>query len=388
MKPGAFKKKNGAKGMSILNKFLLAFSLAMLSLSASAVAQEPAAPVAEAPSAPVAAPLEQPAADAAAPAAEEAAEVLPTHTPMDARTAENVGKPVDRGIDFQEQYSPTGAYAKWINNSVLLPIIVAISLFVLALLLWVIIRYNRRANPVPSKTTHNTTIEIVWTLVPALILLGIAYPSLDLLAKQFKPAPENAVTVKATGYQWYWTYTYPDHGGFEIVSNMLKEEHEVGEGERFRTDADGPNQLAVDNRMVVPAGVPLRIQTTAADVIHSFGVSSLWFKLDAVPGRLNEQALTIEKPGIYFGQCYELCGARHGYMPIAIEALPPAEFANWVRSKGGKMPEEIRAEEAANAAAEKAAEEQATAEAAAAEAEPAADAANDNAEAADAAATN
>jgi cytochrome c oxidase subunit II len=264
---------------------------------------------------------------------------LPGYTPM--KPTEGVGMPVQKQIDFQEQFSDNGEYAKWINNAILLPLIVAISFFVLGLLFWIIIRFRKAANPTPSKTTHNTFIEVVWTLVPVLILLGIAYPSLDLLAKQFKPAPASAVTIKATGYQWYWGYTYPDHGGFEVVSNMLKEENEVGKGERFRTDNDGPAQLAVDNRMVVPAGVPLRIQTTASDVIHAFAVPSLWFKLDAVPGRLNEKSLTITKPGVYYGQCSELCGARHGFMPITVEALPPAQFAAWVKAQsGGKMPGE------------------------------------------------
>ncbi len=281
-------------------------------------------------------------ADAAAPAKSMDGS-LPGYTPM--KPTEGVGMPVQKQIDFQEQFSDNGEYAKWINNAILLPLIVAISFFVLGLLFWIVVRFRKAANPTPSKTTHNTFIEVVWTLVPVLILLGIAYPSLDLLAKQFKPAPASAVTIKATGYQWYWGYTYPDHGGFEVVSNMLKEEDEVGKGERFRTDNDGPAQLAVDNRMVVPAGVPLRIQTTASDVIHAFAVPSLWFKLDAVPGRLNEKSLTITKPGVYYGQCSELCGARHGFMPITVEALPPAKFAAWVKAQsGGKMPgEEVAA---------------------------------------------
>ena len=134
-------------------------------------------------------------------------------------------------------------------------------------------------------------------------------------------------------------------------------------GERFRTDNDGPKLLAVDNRMVVPAGVPIRIQTTASDVIHSFAVPALWFKLDAVPGRLNEKAVTIEKPGVYFGQCSELCGARHAYMPIVVEALPPEKFAAWVKAKGGQMPGE-KAAEAAPAAGAPAAAAAATAPAA------------------------
>ncbi len=328
--------------MKFLNKILLTLGALMLPLAAHAQDANPAEAASDAV-----------AAEASANNAGEnaAADDAPAYTPMDATTAEVVGKPTPGGIDFQEQYTDDGIYAKWINNAILLPVITIISLFVLGLLLWVMVRYNRKANPNPSKTTHNTTIEVVWTLVPVIILLAIAYPSLDLLARQFKPAPEGAVTVKATGYQWYWTYTYPDHGGFEIVSNMLNEEKDVKPGERFRTDADGPDQMAVDNRMVVPVGVPIRLQTTAADVIHSFAVPSLWYKLDAVPGRLNEQALTINKPGVYFGQCSELCGARHGYMPIAIEALPEAEFANWVKAQGGKMPDEIAAEAAAQAEA-------------------------------------
>jgi cytochrome c oxidase subunit II len=131
---------------------------------------------------------------------------------------------------------------------------------------------------------------------------------------------------------------------------MLKNKEDVAPGERFRTENDGPAQLAVDNRMVVPAGVPIRIQTTAADVIHAFAVPSLWFKLDAVPGRLNEKSLTITKPGVYFGQCSELCGARHGFMPIAVEALPPEKFAAWVKAQGGKMPGEAETAPAATPA--------------------------------------
>ena len=243
-----------------------------------------------------------------------------------------------KSMTFQDQYTEDGAYALWMHDVILLPIITVISLFVLGLLFWVIFRYNRRANPVPSKTTHNTMIEVVWTVVPVLILVVIAVPSISLLAAQYETPPEDAVTIKATGYQWYWGYTYPDHGEIEIISNMMDEDEAVRNGE--------PPQLAVDNRMVVPAGVPLRIQTTAADVIHAFAVPSLWFKLDAVPGRLNEKLLTIEEPGVYYGQCSELCGVKHAYMPIAVEALPPEEFAAWVREQGGSMPgeEEVEAE--------------------------------------------
>jgi cytochrome c oxidase subunit II len=343
--------------MNMLKKILIVLAaMTMPSLAMAQTANPAPAPVTKEIAAPVVATPAAAVPETAAPAASAEAAApksmdgsLPGYTPM--KPTEGIGMPKPKEIDFQEQFSENGQYAKWINNSILLPIITVISLFVLGLLLWVIIRFNRRANPVPSKTTHNTFIEIVWTLVPVLILLGIAYPSLDLLAKQFKPAPADAVTIKVTGYQWYWGYSYPDHGGFEVVSNMLKEKGDVAPGERFRTENDGPGQLAVDNRMVVPAGVPLRIQTTAADVIHSFAVPSLWFKLDAVPGRLNEKSLTITKPGVYFGQCSELCGARHGFMPIAVEALPPEKFAAWVKAQGGQMPGEAAAAAASPAPA-------------------------------------
>ncbi len=352
----------GAKLMNILKKIsllvglLLAPTVLQAQAAPSAVSTTvKATPINNAPTAVVKAAAEGAPKDTAAKSMDGS---LPGYTPM--KPTEGIGMPRPGEIDFQEQFSENGQRAKWINNSILLPIITVISLFVLFLLLFIIVRFNRRANPVPSKTTHNTFIEIVWTLVPVLILLGIAYPSLDLLARQFKPAPKDAVTIKVTGYQWYWGYSYPDNGGFEVVSNMLKEKADVAPGERFRTDNDGPSHLAADNRMVVPAGVPLRIQTTAADVIHAFAVPSLWFKLDAVPGRLNEKPLVITKPGVYYGQCSELCGARHGFMPIVVEALPPEQFAAWVKAKGGKMPAEIAMEAKAAADAKSAADTKAT----------------------------
>ena len=150
------------------------------------------------------------------------------------------------------------------------------------------------------------------------------------------------MTVKVIGNQWYWTYQYPDNGDLEIVSNMLKEKGDVKPGDRFRTDADGPPLLAVDERMVIPAGKVVKFIVTSNDVIHSFGVPALWQKMDANPGQLNETWAKVERPGVYFGQCSELCGARHGYMPIAIEAVSPAKFAAWVASKGGTMPGAVR----------------------------------------------
>ncbi|HKT85119.1 MAG TPA: cytochrome c oxidase subunit II [Novosphingobium sp.] len=273
-------------------------------------------------------------------AATQAAANAGSYTPM--TPTPGIGMPTPGGIGFQGQYSRLGEYGEWIHNSVLLPIISAITVFVLLLLVIIILRYNRRANPVPSKTSHHTLLEVVWTLVPVLILIGIAVPSIDLLAKQYKPAPKGALTIKVTGNQWFWTYGYPDNGEFEVVSNMLNlpGQPTINNGVREVGSKpwDGPSHLEVDNRMVVPVGEPIRLQITGADVIHSFAVPSLWFKLDAVPGRINEKVLFVDKPGVYYGQCSELCGAKHGYMPIAVEALPRDKYNAWVLTHaGGKI---------------------------------------------------
>ncbi|WP_443026701.1 cytochrome c oxidase subunit II [Sphingomonas sp. Leaf21] len=249
-----------------------------------------------------------------------------------------VGLPINGKIGLQPQVTKNGVFAHWMHNDVLMPVITIICILVLLLLVWVAFRYRRAANPVPSKTSHNTLVEVLWTLGPVVVLVLIAIPSIGLLQAQFKPAPAGAVTLKAIGNQWYWTYQYPDHGGIEITANMLKEKDQVSPGERARTDADGPRLLAVDNRIVLPVGVPIRLITTSNDVIHSWAIPAFWMKLDAVPGRLNETSFTIDKPGLYFGQCSELCGARHGFMPIAVQAVPPAQFAAWIAAKGGKMP--------------------------------------------------
>ncbi|QZD95902.1 cytochrome c oxidase subunit II [Qipengyuania gelatinilytica] len=241
---------------------------------------------------------------------------------------EGKGMPIPGGWDVQAQYSETGETAYTLHHG-LIWVMAAISVFVLVLMLYTVFRFRQSANPVPSKTSHNTLIEVVWTVVPALILLVIAVPSITLIAKQYETPPKDAITIKAIGYQWYWGYAYPDNGDFEIVSNMLSAEEADARGE--------PHQLAVDNRMVVPAGVPIRLQVTAADVIHSFAVPSLWFKMDAVPGRLNERIFEVDEPGVYYGQCSELCGARHGYMPIAVEALPMDEYNAWVLAQGGSI---------------------------------------------------
>lgn len=326
-----------------------------LAFAAPVAAQEPAtAPAvpAAAPAAPAAAPsatdnVTAPAADNAAAAPAVADPTLDASGQPTAPVA-GIGMPHAEGIGLQEQVTPNGRTAHVFHNYVLVPLVTFICIFVLALMIWVIVRYRRAANPVPSKTSHNVTIEVIWTLLPVLILVAIAIPSIKLLAAQFKPAPKEAVTLKAIGNQWFWSYEYPDHGGIQLTANMLKEQGEVPAGTRFRTDADGPRLLATDTRVVLPVGVPIRLLTTAQDVIHSWAIPAFWIKLDAVPGRINETSFTIEKPGVYFGQCSELCGARHAYMPIAVEAVSPEKFAQWVASKGGKMP---GAEEASTTAA-------------------------------------
>jgi len=249
-----------------------------------------------------------------------------------------LGQPVDGGVRLQPQVTEVGQEAARMHNYILEPFMAAVSLLVLLLLLWVIVRYRAAANPTPSRTSHNTAIEVIWTLAPVLILVAVAVPSIKLIAHQYSP-PKADLTVKAIGNQWYWDYQYPDHGGFEIVSNMLKEPGETTGKERPRTDADGPPLLAVDERMVVPTDSTVKIISTSADVIHSFAMPAFWTKMDAVPGRLNETWFhTPKQPGVFFGQCSELCGARHAFMPIVIEVVRPEQFAQWVAFKGGTMP--------------------------------------------------
>ena len=248
-----------------------------------------------------------------------------------------IGEP-DGRKGIQMQVTPIGEEASQFHNNWLLPLCAIISIIVLALLLYAIVRFRRGANPVPSRNSHNTVIEVIWTLVPVLILVGIAIPSIRLLRHQYTPPPTD-LTVKVTGHQWYWSYELPDYG-VQFDSYMLKEKNDPTRqaNQRARTDADGPPLLAVDNRLVVPAGKVVKFIVTADDVIHSFAVPAFWIKQDANPGQLHETWAKIDRPGVYFGQCSELCGARHGFMPIAVEAVSPAQFASWVASKGGHMP--------------------------------------------------
>ena len=227
-------------------------------------------------------------------------------------------QPKDWQITFQEAASENMTMITDFNNFLLI-LMTAISVFVLGLMLYVMVRFNARANPEPSTTTHNTLVEVVWTVVPIVILVVIAIPSFRLLYFQ-RDIPEADMTVKAVGYQWYWGYEYPDHGDFAFDSLMLSDEER----------GDQPRLLATDTAMVVPVDTTVRVIVTAADVLHAFAMPAFGLKMDAVPGRLNETWFKAEKTGTYYGQCSELCGIRHAFMPIRIEVVSKADFALWV----------------------------------------------------------
>lgn len=230
-----------------------------------------------------------------------------------------LGQPSPWQVGLQQSASPVMDNIIWFHDF-LLYIITGIAGFVLVLLVVVMVRFNARTNPIPSRTTHNTLIEIAWTLIPIVILMFIAVPSFKLLFFQLNVPPAD-LTVKATGKQWYWSYSYPDNGQFEFDSLMLKE------GERKEGQ---PRLLAVDNEMVVPVNKTVRVITTGSDVIHSFAVPSFGIKIDAVPGRINETWFTATREGVYYGQCSELCGKNHAFMPIAVRAVSEQAFSAWV----------------------------------------------------------
>jgi cytochrome c oxidase subunit 2 len=207
-------------------------------------------------------------------------------------------------------------------HTLLVWIITIITLFVLVLLVMVVVKFNAKANPVPSKTTHNTLIEVAWTLIPVLILVAIAVPSFRLLFQQLD-IPKADLTIKATGKQWYWTYAYPDNGKFEFDSLMANDKK--------------PRLLGVDNEMVVPVNKVIRIQTTGADVIHAFAVPAFGIKIDSIPGRLNETWFKATRTGMFYGQCSELCGKDHAFMPIAVRVVSDQEFAAWVETAKKKF---------------------------------------------------
>ncbi|MGB3723709.1 MAG: cytochrome c oxidase subunit II [Pacificimonas sp.] len=237
-----------------------------------------------------------------------------------------LGQPLG-GTNIQPQVTELGQRANDFNTA-LLVIMTIVTIFVFALLFWAMLRFRKKANPVPSKTTHNVLIEVLWTIVPVFILVGIAVPSFGLLLDQYDP-PEADVTVKAIGHQWYWEYEYPDQGNFGFDSIMLSDDEIAAQPEVGRE----PRLLAVDNRVIVPVGATVKMLITSVDVLHSWAMPAFWVKMDAVPGKINETWFKAEKTGVFYGQCSELCGTKHGFMPIAVEVVTQAQFDGWVAAR-------------------------------------------------------
>ncbi len=236
-------------------------------------------------------------------------------------SAAYAAQPAPWQLGFQEAAAPVMEQITSFNTFTLW-IVIPIVLFVLLLLIVCAVKFNAKSNPTPSKTTHNTMIEIVWTVAPVLILVVLAVPSFRLLYNQLE-IPEAHMTIKATGYQWYWGYEYPDNNDIAFDSYMLQDDER---------GPDDPRLLAVDNEIVVPVGKVIRVQVTAADVLHSFAMPSMGLKIDAVPGRLNETWFEAEREGIYYGQCSELCGVLHAFMPIAIRVVSEEQFTQWAQA--------------------------------------------------------
>ena len=238
-----------------------------------------------------------------------------------------LGQPSDWQLGLQEAGSPVMEDIVWFHDYLLLGIITVIAAFVLLLLIIVMIRFNARANPTPSRTTHNTWLELAWTVLPVAILVVIAVPSFKILFNQLNIPPAD-LTVKATGNQWFWSYTYPDNGNFEFNSIMVPSD---------KLKAGQLRLLTVDNEMVVPVNKVVRVQTIGSDVIHSFAVPSFGIKIDSVPGRLNETWFKAEREGVYYGQCSELCGRDHAFMPIAVRVVSEQAFKTWVEDAKKKI---------------------------------------------------
>lgn len=237
-------------------------------------------------------------------------------------TSTYAGAPEQWQISFQPAATEVMKDIENLHNFVM-AILFGVVILVLLLLVYVCLRFNAKANPVPNKFSHNVLIEVIWTIIPAIILVIIAVPSFRTLYYAEK-VPEADLTVKVVGYQWYWHYSYPDNNNIEFDSYMLSGD-QLKQGDL--------RLLEVDNRLVVPAGKIVKFLITAGDVIHSFAVPSFGIKKDAVPGKINETWIKVDKPGVYYGQCSELCGVNHGFMPIAIEVVSEEEFEAWLSSK-------------------------------------------------------
>jgi cytochrome c oxidase subunit II len=234
-------------------------------------------------------------------------------------------EPVHWGLGLQPPASPVMRDIHAFHDWLLVPIITVVTLIVMGLLIYAMVKFNAKANPTPAKFSHNVLVEVIWTAVPVLILIVIAIPSFRILYKEDVTPPNVDLTVKVTGHQWYWSYEYPDQEGISFDSLMLTKEE--------ATAASKPYLLATDTQVVVPVNKVVRLQITAADVIHSWAMPAMGVKMDAVPGRLNEAWFKAEREGTFYGQCSEICGIKHAFMPIELKVVSQAEFDAWVRQQ-------------------------------------------------------
>jgi cytochrome c oxidase subunit II len=256
-------------------------------------------------------------------------------------------QPVEKGLGLQAPVTTVGRDITFFHDAVLMPIITIISVFVLGLLVYCIVRFNKKANPVPAKFTHNTTLEVVWTLIPVAILMFISLFSFPLVYKGDQVPQKVDLTIKVTGHQWYWSYEYPDLNGISFDANMLPQDEAKAAGK--------PYLLGADNAVVVPVNKNIRLQLTASDVIHGYLVPAFGIQMDATPGRLGEMWFNAEKVGTYYGQCTQICGVKHAYMPIEIKVVTQPEFDAWVASQqsadaGTAAPTQVAATSPSNTA--------------------------------------
>ena len=239
-----------------------------------------------------------------------------------AAASASAGQPEPWGLGFQDPVTPTMENIAWFHDIILLPVITIITLFVVGLMGYAMWRFRESRNPEPSRTTHNTLIEVLWTAIPTVILVLIAIPSFRIMYENDR-IEQADLTLKTIGRQWYWSYQYPDHGDFEFDSNMIPDEE-------IDLSKNQVRQLSVDNPVYVPVNKNIRVLFTSSDVLHAWALPAAGIKLDNVPGRVNETWMRIEKEGVYYGQCSELCGTGHGYMPIEVRAVGQEEFDAWV----------------------------------------------------------
>lgn len=259
---------------------------------------------------------------------------------------DGLGLPQDKSYGLQAPATEVDVAVHAFHDGTLMPMMIGVSVFVLALLIWIVVRYNKRANPVAAKFSHNTLVEVIWTVGPVLILMIIAFQSFALLRKT-NDMPKPDVLVKAVGNQWYWTYSYPEQGVSDFDSRLLPAAMDL----KLARAAKIPYLLEVDNPMIVPVGKVVHVEVTGTDVIHAFAMPSFGIKIDAIPGRLNHTWFKASKIGTYYGQCSELCGVDHGYMPIQIKVVSEADYDAFIVKSGGKTKAMLAAEVAPVASA-------------------------------------